>query len=216
MVAYIAVSALPGAVNEIMLPDSSVVRLRENSTLQYAEDFARKRAVKLDGEAFFTVAKDAAHPFTVEAGGLTVTVLGTEFNVAAYAGNDETTVTLATGKVEVETDGRTVGLEPMTRLVMDRPTGGFEMGRVDRVDIEALRRGALTFEDIPLDDALRRAARFYGVAIDIPGNLGGGRTVRVAFDAEDRMDDVLFALRAATGLFDYEITPEGVAVVTRR
>lgn len=213
---WVAVSAAPGTIDEIMLPDGSVVRLRGNTLLEYAGDFARTRAVKLDGEAFFNVTRDSAHPFTVEAGGLTVTVLGTEFNLAAGTRSDETAVTLASGRVEVEAAGQSVEMKPSMRLVMDRATGELSLGQVAGAEIDALRRGALTFDGIPLGEALRCAARFYGIAIELPEGLGDSRTVRVAFDADDDLDDVLFALQAATGLFDYQVGTDVVTVTARR
>lgn len=213
---WISVSAIPGTVDEIILPDSSAVRLHGNSTLEYSENFSHTRRVRLNGEAFFRVTKDAEHPFTVDAGGLVVKVLGTEFNVAARADGGETAVTLASGSVEVEANGRKTKLQPMNRLVVRKLDGELSTGRVDVAEIDALRLGMLRFENILLGDALRRAGQYYGIGIDIPEGFGSDRMVRVAFDAEDGLDDLLFALRAATGLFDYEITSQGVRITEGR
>ena len=48
------------------LPDGTNVWLNKNSRLEYGSSFeSGKRTVKLLGEAFFDVAKDALHPFAV-------------------------------------------------------------------------------------------------------------------------------------------------------
>ncbi|MEM1357212.1 MAG: FecR domain-containing protein, partial [Bacteroidota bacterium] len=64
------------------LPAGSRVELNAVSELRYAgKEWANKRAVELEGEAFFSVAKGS--PFLVTTAMGTVEVLGTEFNVFA-------------------------------------------------------------------------------------------------------------------------------------
>jgi transmembrane sensor len=90
-----------GGKYSVRLPDGTRVWLNAASTLHYPTSFtgAANREVELKGEAYFEVAKDAAHPFRVrvddKAG---VEVLGTQFNVNAYA---EARVVLVEGKVKV-------------------------------------------------------------------------------------------------------------------
>lgn len=86
------------------LPDGSVVELKDGSYV--ALDFtAQERRVRLTGEAYFTVAKDAARPFLVEAGGATVRAVGTAFNVRIDPSALDVLVT--EGIVEVHTATRT-------------------------------------------------------------------------------------------------------------
>lgn len=87
----------------LTLSDASTVELLPNSTLSYPEDFdAQKREVTLDGEATFTIARDAAKPFTVRSRAVTITVLGTRFTVNSYAADNSTKVILHEGKVMVK------------------------------------------------------------------------------------------------------------------
>ncbi|WP_375586882.1 FecR family protein [Flagellimonas aurea] len=66
----------------IYLPDSSLVELEPNSTLEFSDDFRENRKIRLKGNAFFRVAKDRSHPFQVSCNTTTTTVLGTEFTIA--------------------------------------------------------------------------------------------------------------------------------------
>ncbi|MEY3397480.1 MAG: hypothetical protein RL220_74 [Bacteroidota bacterium] len=91
-----------GGFRTLPLPDGSEVMLNAGSTLQYAEDFAEERLVKLDGEAYFSVKK--GEKFTVTTPSGDVTVLGTTFNV--YARPDKFEVRCNSGKVKVTRDGR--------------------------------------------------------------------------------------------------------------
>jgi len=70
---------------EFVLPDGSTVWLNKDSRLYYLNDMQGKiREVRLEGEGYFDVAKDAVRPFVVQAGGMSIQVLGTRFTVSAY------------------------------------------------------------------------------------------------------------------------------------
>lgn len=86
---------------QVVLTDGSVVTLEPGSMLYYPEMFASLREVYLVGDAFFEVAKDAAHPFLVYANEVTTKVLGTSFRVQALTGESEIIVAVKTGKVAV-------------------------------------------------------------------------------------------------------------------
>ncbi|GGN00366.1 hypothetical protein GCM10010967_38240 [Dyadobacter beijingensis] len=95
---------------EQLLPDGTKVFLNYNSTLTYPENFnGDLRTVSLQGEAFFDVKPDAAHPFVIQANGTEIRVLGTSFNVKAY-NEAPVRVDVATGKVRVSKDAHRVEL----------------------------------------------------------------------------------------------------------
>jgi len=86
---------------EVLLPDGSVVELTKGSVIKYDTVFrSNKREIDLEGEAYFKVSKDKTKPFTVYAGGLATTALGTEFRVTTN-GTKNITVQLYQGKVVV-------------------------------------------------------------------------------------------------------------------
>jgi transmembrane sensor len=88
----------------LILEDSSRVQLAPNSELLYPVPFNDdKRNIVLRGEAVFDVAKDQARPFTVHAGQLTTTALGTVFSISAFEGKN-VRVKLLSGKVRVDAD----------------------------------------------------------------------------------------------------------------
>lgn len=101
---------------EHKLADGSVVRLYPNSTLRYLSDFgSSNRWLSLDGQAEFSVAKNAALPFSVHAKGYVTTALGTSFKVDAR--QNAVQVELYTGKVVVESDKQAVFPIKATYLV---------------------------------------------------------------------------------------------------
>lgn len=103
-------STTAGEQMSVMLPDGSEVQLNNDSSIKYNRHFrtwyggrSANRSISLEGEAFFTVAKNG-QPFKVETFNSTITVLGTGFNVRAYSEDleKETRITLDHGMVQVD------------------------------------------------------------------------------------------------------------------
>ncbi len=82
-----------------VLEDGSVIELNRGARI--AVDYAsRERRVQLlQGEALFTVAKNAARPFIVHAAGVDVRAIGTAFNVRL--GTENVAVLVTQGRVQV-------------------------------------------------------------------------------------------------------------------
>ena len=109
------VSSGQKVVNET-LPDGSLVTLNKQSSIIYAASFKKERSVKLEGEAFFDIAKDPAKPFVIKVNGVTVKVLGTSFNIKSTAGKTE--VIVETGAVEVTSNHKSVQLQQHEKAVV--------------------------------------------------------------------------------------------------
>ncbi len=122
-----SIHAPAGSRVSFTLPDGSGGMLNSGSTLTYPIPFIKERSVTLEGEAWFNVARDEKHPFTVDAGSLDLTVLGTSFNVNAYPDEDYVEVVLESGKVLVNCGQYKEGMvmSPSERVV-------YENGRVTR------------------------------------------------------------------------------------
>lgn len=89
-----------GGHEVVPLPDGTRVELNTDTRLR-SEITAEQRTVWLDkGEAYFDVAHDAAHPFTIYAGKRKVTVLGTKFSVRRDG--EQVQVTVVDGKVRLD------------------------------------------------------------------------------------------------------------------
>lgn len=101
---YTEVVTMRGEENSIVLPDGSRVRLNSMSRLTYPESFSdSERRVSLEGEALFDVISSDV-PFLVSTPEMEIEVLGTLFDVSAYAG-DATRAVLVEGSVRVSHPG---------------------------------------------------------------------------------------------------------------
>ncbi len=96
------ISVPAGQRMQITLADGSQIQLNSGAVLEYPVLFAGKsRRVKLSGEAMFEVSHDARRPFIVETFASDIQVLGTKFNVQAYADCDRFSTTLVEGTIKV-------------------------------------------------------------------------------------------------------------------
>ncbi|MDR0766515.1 MAG: DUF4974 domain-containing protein [Odoribacteraceae bacterium] len=151
------------------LSDGTVVELNSGTTLRFPARFGGEtREAWLSGEAYFRV-NGGGKPFTVHANRVTVTVTGTGFNVAAYPDDRATGVALATGSVEVRVGDRVERLSPGYRVEVDNETLETRVEKVDVAAIAAWKDGVLRFDDIPLEELMRRLERWYDVPFDFRG-----------------------------------------------
>lgn len=126
-------SNLTAKAMNLVLEDASVLKLQPASVIKYIS-FAgeTKRDVCLSGESFFKVAKDKTKPFTVFAGGVATTAVGTEFSVAEK--NGRVTVKLFEGKVRIQATTHLPGwkkkelyLSPGEEFIYDKNAALFEV-----------------------------------------------------------------------------------------
>lgn len=168
----------------VVLPDGSIVTLRNNSTITLASNFnLANRELTLSGEAFFDVTHHEAHPFTVHAGKINIEVLGTIFNVNAYPTNANTETSLFRGRVAVSTNDhpdQKVILTPNMKLVLANEVPSnttpvknnpfrIESMAVDEVNHKAKEiawvRNRLKIEDESLITIAGKLQKWYGIEI---------------------------------------------------
>lgn len=166
-VAYHQVSAAPGTVTRLELPDRSVVWLNSRSTLTYPAAFkGKEREVRLSGEGYFEVESDPQHPFyVITPEGLKVRAYGTKFNVNAYADEPIVDAVLERGKIDVVAPNEQVRLAPGKGAAFDKNTGQFTVSAVNLEEITGWKDGKLVFRNTPLETVLKKLSRRYNVAI---------------------------------------------------
>ena len=80
---WVAITTAPGQMKDVYLPDSTLVALAGDSWIRYdAKRYDKeRRAVEMNGKAFFQVTRNEARPFSVKTSQTEVTVLGTSFQI---------------------------------------------------------------------------------------------------------------------------------------
>lgn len=154
-----------GGTYKIILPDSTTVWLNAGSVLTYPVRFAKtERKVKLEGEAFFDVKTDVSRPFVVSTAGENIQVLGTSFNVSAYADKSPVT-TLVTGKVVLSRGNDRQLLSPHEQGVWI--DGKYIISTVDVHQFTSWKDGWFVFHDVPLRDIMEELSRWYDVEVNL-------------------------------------------------
>lgn len=154
-----------GQKMNLTLPDGTQVHLNSGTTIKFPKKFsAQSREVKLNGEAFFEVAKNPNKPFIIQTGEVNTRVHGTSFNINNYDDKDRVEVTVATGKVEVSSNEEKVFLTQNDQAIFDRTTKNIRKEHVNAADYLYWKKGIINFKDAPLAEALEALERWYGVS----------------------------------------------------
>ena len=105
----------------VILPDASHVLINSKTDVSFNKNnWGNNRDIKLEGEAYFKVSKGAK--FNVRTSTGTITVLGTEFNVKAYSGENDSYTTLVEGKVQINTPREKRILLPEQQAILNEDT----------------------------------------------------------------------------------------------
>lgn len=171
---------------QVILPDNSTITLKQGAILAYHKSFNEEdRNITLQGEAFFDVARNEQMPFIINAGDVSVQVLGTSFYVksgkAAY-------VAVVTGKVQV------TAIKNTTNKLILTPgeTGQLEDGKLveDATDIYDLmywKTGNLNFADVPLAEVAARLDKIFAESVRLSEMMpaeAGRQVVNITFNQQ--------------------------------
>lgn len=156
------ISCAYGDRSSVVLPDSSRVWLNSGSKLTFNSNFTNDRKVELVGEAFFSVSKDKCHPFVVKASDIDIKVLGTEFNVKAYADENIVSTTLIEGAVEVNSKNEVTNLKPDQRLTFDKSSQNIRVQDLTNTSIDTeWREGRFVFNNETLAELKPKLERWF-------------------------------------------------------
>ncbi len=203
------------------LADGSVLRLNTDTAVS-VEFRGRARSVDLQaGQAMFEVAHDMRRPFKVHARSLTITALGTAFDV--YLREDSVVVTVVRGTVSVESLGAATapaGVQPAAVLLAAgeqlRVGAGEWPGGRRSVDVQratAWLRREIAFADEPLGELAAEFSRYAAAPIVIESASLRSLPVSGTFAADDTAAFLAF-LRSLDGV-QVDVGPERVRVWRR-
>ncbi|BAV05125.1 FecR family protein [Filimonas lacunae] len=172
--AYNTITTPKGGQYQVTLPDGSIVWLNASSSLRFPATFNGKvREVNLTGEACFEIAPNATMPFIVKTHNLQVNVLGTLFNVMAYADEPAIKTTLISGKVGINTGNGVADkiLKPGQQALLPP---GVDMKIISDVDVEevlAWKNGRFRFQEADAKAVLRQIGRWYDIEVAYAGDV---------------------------------------------
>lgn len=168
---YAEVTTSFGEKKEWTLPDGSKVKLNACTTLKYPEQFdGRERKIELIGEAYFQVSKNEKQPFIIKVNGFDVRVLGTKFNVKAYAPNEMALVSVESGKVQVELPEAMMRLVANEQVQINTQSNEYVKRQEDHRKAMAWMQNKLHYNDASFYDVIRDLERYYNCRFKFADN----------------------------------------------
>ncbi|HEY9260984.1 FecR domain-containing protein [Chitinophaga sp.] len=172
---YNTLSTPRGGQYRLVLPDGSKVWLNALSSIKYPAAFTgAERSVVIQGEVFFDIAQNAQQPFRVQVNNrIQVDVLGTRFNISAYADEPLIKTTLLQGKVSVHSADAVI-LLPGQQAVLSSQPGKQAITLLKDVDTEeavAWMNGYFQFSQARVQTVMGEIARWYDIDVSYDSNL---------------------------------------------
>lgn len=176
-VTYNILTTPRGGQYQLTLADGTKVWLNAASSIKFPAVFnGTSREVEITGEAYFEVAHNAAKPFRVMTGNQQVEVLGTHFDVNAYADEPTVKTTLFQGSVKVTDEDHTAVLKPGEQAQLKMLAGVASIAvntPQDMDEVIAWKNGLFEFNQADVASIMRQVARWYDVEIIYPNKISG-------------------------------------------
>ncbi|MCG6191331.1 FecR family protein [Maribellus maritimus] len=193
-----------GKQTQITLSDGSIVWLNSGSKLVYPANMKEKRKVYIEGEAVFEVTHSGQHPFFVATKDFEIKVLGTVFNVSAYADDDVSSTVLERGKIELDAKGKSffhkkrLTILPGTMAVFNSNDNTFHQQQVDAKSYLSWREGYYVFKNEPLVDITKKLERYYNVEIVLQNDTLGREEFSGNLNLRNTPEEVLKVIAETT------------------
>ena len=199
----------------LQLADGSMVWLNADSKLSFPVAFTDStRHIYLEGEAYFEVAHNGS-PFIVTSGEMDIRVMGTSFNVSAYANDKSKKTTLVEGKVRVDLrNANSVSQEFLTPNKQAVVIGGkskIVIADVDASQYNSWVDGKLEFNNETLEDVLKKLSRWYAFEYEFENQKAKDFHFSGRLDNQERISSILHMLEMTTSV-KFEVADDKVVV----
>jgi len=182
----------------VLLPDGSHLLLHPGSKINY--DFSGKiREVNLTGEAYFDVKHETEHPFVIHAGAVTTTVLGTAFDIKAYAGQ-KVVVTVTRGKVSVTNSAKSVTavLTPNQQVEYDEQKQSVKKEVVNSAKEVVWMKADMQFDELSFAALADRLSQRYDKTFEFKNPTLRNCPITGRFSGDESLDEVLKIISQTT------------------
>ncbi len=190
-----------GQLKTLVLPDGSKVFLNAASKISFPSRFSSEnREVTLIGEAYFEVVHNPEKPFLIYTGKVRTQVLGTSFNIKAYANEPKIQVAVVSGKVGVVAGHLSAFLTPnQTADYHIKDDRLLKSTIADASVLKAWTDGQLVFRDQSFNEIIRTVIRKYKTNIIIQNNQTAGAILNAHFDKNESLENVISVLCTYVG-----------------
>ncbi len=165
------VAATPYQTSLVTLPDGSTLTMRQDSRMAYnPAGFARgERRLTFEGEGYFDIHSDAAHPFVISAPGFEAIVKGTSFNLYGSPADSVAELALISGSVEIKTaKGGLTRMTPNQKAIINRLSGKVAIRPCGtKEEVASWQCDEIILDNATPAEIARAFQRYYGVSVTI-------------------------------------------------
>ncbi len=192
----------------LVLADGTNVWLNAESSIKYPTVFSgSERKVEITGEAYFEVAHNAAKPFRVVTNGQVVEVLGTHFNVNAYADEPFIKTTLLEGSVKITQNQNMAMLIPGQQAQVNHDATNTAIKVIEHADTDeatAWKNGLFQFNKASIESIMRQASRWYNVEVSYNDNKKPVKTFTGNISRNSKLSQLLQILSYTGSRFEID------------
>lgn len=197
----------------LTLDDGTKVWLNAGAILRFPAIFNKKsdRIVHLEGEGYFEVVSDKAHPFKVMALGTEVKVTGTRFNVQAFDEDHTVKTALLEGHVSFSLDKKVYQLHPGQQTSADINRKQVIIQPFDAEKLLSWKAGYFVFDNMDLSEVMKTVSRWYNITVVARAPLNN-KKIGGTFPNNVALSDFLADLSLLSGL-KFKINGEEVLIM---
>lgn len=196
-----------GKRSKLILEDGTKVWINSGSKLIYPAKFGEKmREIFIEGEAYFEVSEDKNRPFIVQTKDMDIKVLGTEFNITAYANTEKASAVLVHGSIELNVNKNSLfnqkklKLKPNERALYNVSGNSLIVKEVDPEYYVSWKDGYMKFNNSKLQTIIERMEKHYDVAISLKDSDLLNKTFTGKLDLKQDIEEVINIICATTSL----------------
>lgn len=224
---YLRSEKYADAINQVIVPygekatlilsDGTVVYLNAGTQFSYPSQFSKNyREVSLSGEAFFDVTKNESHPFLIRAPHFNVKVTGTSFNLNTYQKDEENSLTLHSGEVFIENEGREFRVHPGEKYVFNTLSQESKINPTDLKKSFLWKDGFIVVDNLTLEEIRKLLERKFDVSIIIQSEELRKLRYSGQFKSNETLTDILEVIKkVSTKKFIYEINKTNKTVIVK-
>ncbi len=191
-----------GKKTQLTLEDGTKVWLNAGSRMAFPTKFnSKKREVFMEGEGYFEVAHNEELPFFVNTGEIAIRVLGTSFNICAYATDKMIETVLLEGSVSISQQSGLAFfkdellLEPYQKASFNKDDRSMVIKEEPNVDnVISWTKGISKFYRQSIHVVLNTLQRHYNVQFILNPGFPAEDMITGKLYLEDSIDEVMKAL----------------------
>jgi ferric-dicitrate binding protein FerR (iron transport regulator) len=162
-------SSKKGSISSVHLEDSSIIWLSSDTRISIEKFPDGRMTAHLEGEAYFDLVPDPGREFLVDLGPIIVKDIGTAFNIRSYEDEQDISVTLEKGKLDVMKRNHEplLSVAPGELVRFDKVARSMTVTEKDPAVVSAWKDGKFVFIDQALSEISRELENWYDIEIKI-------------------------------------------------